>query len=198
MRRCSSRRSGSIRSKVLLLIFFFLISIVHAQAREGLFLKLSLGPGTGVATGLSGIKGSGYSLATKNHAIGWAFNNKFAISINEFGSLVKKDVGGYYYINLDAPYAVGFTYFTPWNFNLFVSGGPSKVYYAHKWTDPNGDIQGKGYGINTSIEKEWMVSKRVGVGTGAQAYFIQTKKSDLKFLNFSVNFIATFYWNPVR
>ena len=185
-----------MRYKVLFLLGMILISTICAGAHEGLFLKLSLGPG--YMTEFSGINGSGLAIGTKNHGIGWAFNDKFALSVTEFGGLIKKDVGEYNYINLDAPLGVGFTYYTPWDFNLFVSGGSAKVYFAHKWTEATGDLQGKGYGINMSVEKEWMVSKRIGIGTGAQVYYIKTKDINYDFLNFSLNFIATFYLTADR
>jgi len=184
--------------KILLPVFLILFSSSQAQARDGLYLKLSLGPGSGVAREMSTIQDSGYALGTKNHAVGWARDNKFSVSLTEFGSLLKLNVNEYGYINLDLPYALGLTYYSPWDFNLFISAGPSKVYFAHEWSDPFGDLKGKGYGINASAEKEWMISKRVGLGAGAQIYYIQTNQSKYKFLNFSVNILATFYWRPVQ
>jgi hypothetical protein len=187
-----------MRYKAFLPFCIIFISTTFTQAHEGIFLKFSLGPFSGVTTEFSSINGSGYAIGTKNHGIGWAFNEKFALSITEFGGLIKKKVGEYNYINLDVPLGFGFTYYTPWDFNLFVSGGPGKVYFAHKWTEATGDMQGKGYGINMSLEKEWMVSRRVGIGTGAQAYFLKTKNTNYDFLNVSFNFIATFYFTADR
>lgn len=64
--------------------------------------------------------------------------------------------------------------------------------FADKWTEATGDLKGKGDGINMSLEKEWMVSERIGIGAGAQVYYIKTKGSDYDFLNLGVNLIATF------
>jgi len=187
-----------MRYKVLFLVCMIFVLTTYVEAHEGIFLKFSLGPGSGFMTEFSSINGAGYAIGTKNHGIGWAFNDKFALSITEFGGLIKKKVGEYNYINLDVPLGFGLTYYTPWDFNLFVSGGPGKVFFAHKWNEARGDVQGKGYGINMSLEKEWMVSKRVGIGTGTQAFFIKTKDTNYEFMNFSINFIAHFYFTPVR
>ena len=184
-----------MRYKVLLVFCIILISATSVKAHEGIFLKFSIGPG--FMTGFSNIKGSGYAIGTKNHAIGWAFNDKYALSVTEFGSFVKKKVGEYNYINLDA-FGLGFTYYTPLDINLFVSGGYSQAAFARDWHEATGDVKGKGYGINMSLEKEWMVSKRVGIGTGAQAFYIKTNNSKYDFMNFSVNFIAHFYFTPIR
>jgi hypothetical protein len=186
-----------VRYKVLFLLCMIFVSTTYVEAHEGIFLKFSIGPGSGLMEEFSSINGAGYSIGTKNHGIGWAFDDKFALSVTEFGGLIKKKVGEYNYINLDA-FGLGFTYYAPLNINLFVSGGYSQAAFAHDWWESTGDVKGKGYGINMSLEKEWMVTKRIGIGTGAQAFYIKTNNSKYDFMNFSVNFIAHFYFTPIR
>lgn len=170
-----SSRMLQILFVILSLFILIPASTTSAQEHSGPFLKLSFGPGSGITKEYSSMDGTGHAIVTKNHGIGWAFQNGFALSATEFGGLVHKKVGEYNYINLDAPLALGLTYDTPWGIILFLSGGPGLVYYAHNWTEATGDFQGAGFGINSSVEKEWMLSDYTGIGTGLQMFYIQTK-----------------------
>jgi hypothetical protein len=183
-----------LRYKAFLIFCIIFISTIFAEAHEGIFLKFSLGPG--FMTEVSSINRSGLIIGAKNHAIGWCVNEKFALFFGEFGGLIKKKVGEYNYINLDA-YGPGFIYYAPSNIHVSLSGGYSKAAFAHKWAEATGDVKGKGYGINMSVEKEWMASKRVGLGAGAQAFYIKTQNTDFEFINFSLKGMVTFYFTPV-
>ena len=184
-----------MRNKAMLLFGIIIISTTLTEAHEGLFLKFSVGPGIMLEN--AGINRSGLTIAAKNHAIGWAFNGKFALFIGEFGGLLKKKVGEYNYINLDA-FGPGCTWYMPYNIHLSVSAGYAQAAFAHKWTEATGDVKGKGYGINTSLEKEWMVFKRVGLGSGSQLFYVNTYNTGFSFIDFSLKCMATFYLTPVR
>lgn len=107
-------------NQLVLLICLIIFSTTYANAQKGLFVKFSLGPG--YTTEYSTINGSGISIATKNHAIGWGITDKFAIQIGEFGGLNKLKVGEYNYINLDA-FGLGFSYRTPIDIKISFFGG---------------------------------------------------------------------------
>ena len=184
-----------MRFKAFLTFCIIFISTIITEAHEGIFLKFSIGPG--FMTEVSSINGSGLIIGAKNHAIGWCVNEKLALFIGEFGGLIKEKVGEYNYINLDA-FGPGFTYYALSNIQVSVSGGYSQAAFAQEWTEATGDVKGKGYGINMSVEKEWMASKRVGLGTGAQAFYIKTQNTDFEFINFSLKGMVTFYLTPVR
>ena len=164
-------------------------------AQKGLFIKFSLGPG--YTTEYSNINGSGFSIATKNHAIGWGITDKFALQIGEFGGLIKQEVGDYNYINLDA-YGMGFSYRTPIDLKISVLGAYSKVSFAKKWSESTGDDGGNGYGFNMSIDKEWFIAKRWGIRLGPQLFWMKTMETDYKFFNVSLNGSVVFYLTPVR
>ena len=184
-----------MRLKALVTLCIIALTTTIVSAHEGLYLKFSLGPG--FMKEFSSINGSGFTIAAKNHAIGWGFNEKIGLFIGEFGGLNKKKVGEYNYINLDA-YGPGFTYSSPSNINLSVSAGYGQVAFARKWSEATGDVKGKGFGLNMSLEKEWMVSKRVGIGTGAQAFYIKTKNDNYEFMSVSIKCMVNFYFTPVR
>ncbi|MBT3382557.1 MAG: hypothetical protein HN778_07835 [Prolixibacteraceae bacterium] len=181
--------------KLFITVVFILCFGTNIFAQKGLSLKFSLGPG--YTTEYSNINGSGFSIATKNHAIGWGITDKFAVQIGEFGGLNKQKVGEYNYINLDA-FGLGFSYRTPIDFKISVLGAYSKVSFAKEWSEANGDDGGNGYGINMSIDKEWFIAKRWGIRLGPQVFWLKTTETDYKFFNVSLNGSVVFYLTPVR
>jgi len=185
----------TICNKLLLLFCFIFFSTTYVNAQKGLFIKFSIGPG--YTTEYSNINGSGFAIATKNHAIGWGITDKFAVQIGEFGGLNKQKFGDYNYINLDA-FGLGFSYRTPIDIKISVLGAYSKVSFAKKWSQAFGDDGGNGYGINMSVDKEWFFAKRWGVRIGPQLFWLKTKETDYKFFNVSLNGSVVFYLTPVR
>jgi hypothetical protein len=183
----------NMSKKILIFLSLIIISASYAKAQNGLFLRFSVGPG--VMKEYSSIKGTGLTIVTKNHAVGWGFNDKFAIYVSEFGGLIKKQYGEYNYINLDA-YGLGFTYRAPLNIYANLSGAYGRVAFAHKWSEPEGDFKGGGYGIKFGLDKKWMLSKRWNFGLGPQAFFLKTKNDSFKFMNFSLNFFIEFHLTP--
>lgn len=180
-----------------LVLFFCLIffSTTYVEAQKGFFIKFSIGPG--YTTEYSSIDGSGFTIVTKNHALGWGFTDGFALQIGEFGGLIKQKVNDYNYINLDA-FGLGFSYRTPIDIKISVLGAYSKVSFTHNWWEAGGDDGGNGYGINMSIDKEWFIAKRWGVRLGPQVFWLKTNETDYKFFNVSLNGSIVFYFTPVR
>lgn len=185
----------TICNKLLLLFCFIFFSTTYVNAQKGFFVKFSLGPG--YTTEYSNINGSAFSIATKNHAIGWGITDNFAVQIGEFGGLNKEKVGDYDYINLDV-FGLGFSYRTPIDLKISIIGGYSIVSFAKEWSESFGDNGGNGYGINMSIDKEWFIAKRWGLRVGPQLFWLKTIDTDYKFFNVSVNGSVVFYLKPVR
>jgi hypothetical protein len=181
--------------RIVLLLFIIFLSTADVEAQKGLFIKFSLGPG--YTTECSRINGSGISVATKNHAIGWGITDKFAVQIGEFGGLTKQKVGDYNYINLDA-FGPGFSYRTPLDIKISVLATFSQVSFAKKWSQAFGDDGGNGYGINMSVDKEWWLAKRWAFRVGPQIFWLETNETDYKFFNASLNVSVVFYLTPVR
>ena len=181
--------------RIFAIAFFITSQIAMLDAQEGLFVKFSLG--TGYTNEYSIINGSGLSLATKNHAVGWGISDKFAVQIGEFGGLNKLKVGEYNYINLDA-FGLGFSYLTPIDIKISALGAHGKVSFAKEWSEAFGDDAGSGYGINISIDKEWFAAKRWGLRIGPQLFWLKTIETDYTFLNVSINGSVVFYLTPVR
>lgn len=190
-----SGRYHSRHYKVLFTFFIIFISTACLHAHDGLFVKFSLGPGYTLEN--SSINESGFTIATKNHSIGWGFNKKYALYLGEFGGLIKLKVGDYNFINLDA-FGLGFTFNTPFNIHVSLSGAYGKVSFARKWYEPEGDDGGNGYALNINAEKEWLLAKRWGFRIGPQAFFLKTTKTDYRFMNISLNCSIVFYFTPVR
>ncbi len=181
--------------KIIAIVFFIISRVAILDAQEGLFVKFSLG--TGYTNEYSKINESGLSIATKNHAIGWGINDKYAVHIGEFGGLNRVKVGEYNYVNLDA-FGLGFSYRTPLDVKLSVLGAYSKVSFAKEWSEAFGDDGGTGFGINMSIDKEWFAAKRWGLRIGPQVFWLKTIETDYSFLNVSINGSVVFYLTPVR
>jgi hypothetical protein len=183
-----------VRCTIILYCFLFL-SVSNVNAQKGLYAKFSIGPG--FTTEYSNINSNGFSVVTKNHAIGWGITDKFAIQIGEFGGLNKQKFGDYNYINLDA-FGLGFSYRTPVDIKISVLGAYSMVSLAKEWSQSFGDDCGNGFGLNMSIDKEWLVAKRWGIRLGPQFYWLKTIDTDYKFFNVSINGSLVFYLTPVR
>jgi hypothetical protein len=111
--------------------------------------------------------------------------------------LIHTKVREYNFINLDA-FGVGFSYYTPFHLRVSVMGAYGQVSLAHDWRESLGVKDGTGFGLNLSVEKEWIVAKRWGVGIGTQAFYLKTMDTNYQFINFSINFVGTFYLTPFR
>ncbi len=183
------------KNKCILVIGIILCSTTISKAQEGLFVKISVGPG--YTTEFSNINASGIAIVTKNHSIGWGFSEKFALQIGEFGSLNKIKYKNYQYVNLDA-FGLGFVYRTPFELKISVLGAYSKVSFPNTWWETKGDNGGNGIGFNISIDKEWFISKRFGVGIEPQVFWLNTTKTNYKFFNASLNGNIVFYFTPVN
>ena len=190
----SQNLKQTVRGTIILYCFLFL-SVSNVNAQKGLFAKFSIGPG--FTTEYSNINSNGFSVVTKNHAIGWGITDKFAIQIGEFGGLNKQKFGDYNYINLDA-FGLGFSYRTPVDIKISVLAAYSMVSLAKEWSQSFGDDGGNGFGLNMSIDKEWFVAKRWGIRLGPQFYWLKTIDTDYKFFNVSINGSLVFYLTPVR
>lgn len=59
----------NMQKKILIFLSIIIISASFVKAQNGLFLRLSVGPG--FMKEYSAIKGTGLTIITKNHAIGW-------------------------------------------------------------------------------------------------------------------------------
>jgi hypothetical protein len=190
----SQNLKQTVRGTIILYCFLFL-SVSNVNAQKGLFAKFSIGPG--FTTEYSNINNNGFSVVTKNHAIGWGITDKFAIQIGEFGGLNKQKIGDYNYINLDA-FGLGFSYRTPVDIKISVLAAYSMVSLAKEWSQSFGDDGGNGFGLNMSIDKEWFLAKRWGIRLGPQFYWLKTINTDYKFFNVSINGSLVFYLTPVR
>ena len=185
-----------MRNNSLLLSFFvFFISAIHVEAHDGLFIRFSIGPG--YYTEQSSLNESGFATPAKNHAIGWGFHQKFALQISDFGGLIKNAVGEYNYINLDA-LGLGLTYYMPFNTSVTLSGAQGKVTFARNWWENTNDGKETGYAINISLDKEWLIAKRWGVGIGSHGFLFKTNKIEYEFIQFGINGTITHYFTPVR
>ena len=182
-------------NKIIITVLLIMSVGSSIFAQKGLFIKFSLGPG--YTSESSNINSSGMSIATKNHAIGWGFNEKYAVYIGEFGGLNKIKVDNYNYINLDT-YGIGFSYLAPIDIKFSITVAYSKVSLAENWWEPLGDDAGNGVAFNMSIDKEWLIGKRWGIRLGPQAFFLKTKETNYQFTNFSLNGSVVFYLTPVR
>jgi hypothetical protein len=170
------------------------ILTTYADANNGLFLKFSLGPG--IIYESSSIHDAGLVLAGKNHAVGWAFKDKYAIYYSEFGGLIRKTVDGYNYINIDA-YGLGFSYKTSFNLLTSFAVAYSTVHLDHKWYLANTEkSRGTGYGCNLGFEKDFKLSKRFYLGPDIQVFFIKTRNSDFQFLGANISCALKFFLSP--
>jgi hypothetical protein len=179
--------------KSVLLFCFILLSSTYAMAQKGPFLRFSLGPG--FMNEYSTINEPGFTIATKNHAIGWGFKDTYAVSYGEFGAFIRKDIGEeYQYINLDA-YGLGLAYSTQSDINFHLSGAYGTVHFSDNWKE-QGDFIEDGYAVALGIDKKWLLSKRIDLGIGPHTFFLKTK--NYTFTNFGFNFWLDFYLFPQR
>lgn len=117
------------QTRAILFLMIFFSSISHTQARDGFFVRFSIEPG--FYWEQSSFNESGFTTPAKNHAIGWGFQQKFALQSSDFGGLIKNTVGGYHYINLDA-LGLGLTYNMLYNTSITLSRGQGKSYFCPK------------------------------------------------------------------
>jgi hypothetical protein len=180
-----------LRNTILLLLSIIFMFTTHLKAQEGLFVRISLGPG--IMKEYSTINEFGFTIATKNHAIGWGFKDKYAVSFGEFGAFIRKDIGEkYQYINLDA-YGLEFAYRTQSNINFHVSGAYGTVHFSDSWKK-QGEFIEDGYAVALGVDKKWVLSKRFDLGVGPHTFFLNTP--NYTFTNFSINFWLDFYLFP--
>ncbi len=182
-----------MRGTDVLLPLLLLLAPTSAEAREGLFLRLGLGPGLAVETGA--INGAGLALAAKDHAIGWGITDKFAVQLAECGALVRRRVGEFDYLNLDG-FVLGGTVFLPHSALVSVAAGYGQVAFAHNWWEATGTKKDEGLAVNAVARREWYFARRWALGLGAQAAFFRTFRMDYTFFNFSVVGSVTFYLTP--
>lgn len=181
------------RAKILLPLLL-LVAPTSAVAREGLSLRFGLGPG--IAVGATTITGAALALAAKDHAIGYGITDGFAVQLTDFGALVRKRVGEFNYLNLDA-FGLGGTVFLPGDTLVSVSAGYGQATFARKWWEPTGANKDEGLAINASVRKEWSASSRWTLGAGAQASFFRTFGADYTFINLSLVGSVSFYLTPM-
>lgn len=182
-------------SKLLVLIVIIYLSTFNMNGQKGLFVKFSLGHGYTIEN--SKIIKSGFSIATKNHAIGWGIHEKCAIQIGDFGRLNKYEGKDYKYINLDV-FGLGVSYQTPIDLKVSVMVGYSVVSLAKDWSGTMGKNDGHGFGINISLDKEWFIVERWGLRVGPQLFLLKTTDTKYNFLNASINGSIVFYLNHYK
>jgi len=169
-------------NKFLLLTCFLSIIITNVNAQEGPFLRISLGPG--ILTEYNSINESGFTYAAKNHAIGWGFNDKYAVYFSEFGASTKIDLGEeYQFLNLDA-YGLGLAYNLENNISFHAQGGYGTVHFSDSWKN-QGNFMEDGYAIALGVNKKWGLSKRTDLGVGPLISFFKTE--NYTFTNLSIN-----------
>jgi hypothetical protein len=180
--------------KVFYLPCILFVITTCAETNNGLFMKISLGPG--IIYESSSAHDAGLVLVGKNHAIGWAFKDNYAIYYSEFGGLIRKTVDGYKYINIDA-YGLGFSYKTLFNLLMSFSVAYSTVHLDHKWYLANTEkTRGTGYGCNLGLEKDFKLSNRFSLGPDIHLVFIKTGSSDFLFLGTNINCALKFFLTP--
>ncbi len=182
-------------TRMAVLIFLVFFSLAESHAQKGLFVKISMG--SGYIQENTGLKKAGWSLVTKNHAIGYGITDKFALQVGELGGLVKMKVKEYDFVNING-FGVGFNYRIRKDINWSVLGASGSVAFAKKWTDPSGDSAGKGYGFNMSLDKEWFLGNRWGLRLGPHFFWFKTTDSSYQFFDAGLNASVVFYLTPFR
>lgn len=174
--------------------FYFIVLLsVSVMAQKGPFLKISVGPG--IMNEYKTIHGSGFTMVAKNHAIGWGFENKCAVSYSEFGAFVRKNTGAKdRYVNLDA-YGMGLSVRARKNFSCQLSAAYGTVHFSDRW-NKQGDFIEDGYAAAFGAGRNWLLSKRIEVGAGPQAFVLKTKT--YLFTDFSFNLWLDLYLFPQR
>lgn len=187
----NARAKAAMVFKSVMLFCCMFLSSANVLAQEGPFLRISLGPG--VMTEYSTLHESGLTIAAKNHAIGWGFDNSYAVSFSEFGAFVRNDVGEKYrYINLDA-YGIGAAFRTEGNINFHAVGGYGTVHFSDSWAG-QGDFIEDGYAVAFGVDKRWLLSSRIDLGVGPLVFFLNTP--NYTFTDISLNFWFNVYLFP--
>ncbi|MBN1780082.1 hypothetical protein JW948_03080 [bacterium] len=182
-----------MRYKTFFISCLIFIASFNIMAQKGPFLRFSLGPG--IMKEFSTINESGLTIVTKNHAIGWCFEDKLTVYYSEFGAFISKDTDQkYHFINLDA-YGLGIAYRTRSRINYHLSGAYGTVHFSDSW-NKQGDYIEDGYAIAFGIEKNWLLLKRIELGLGPHSFILIT--DNYSFTNFSLNFWFNFYLFPQR
>ena len=164
------------------------ISTISGKAQKGPYLRFSLGPG--LLTEYKNLNGNGLTHGTKNHAIGWGFNDKYTIFFSEFGAATSFDISeDYQYINTDV-YGLGFGYRIPHNINFYVSGGYATLHFSDSWKTQGDHIE-NGYGLALAVDKKWLLGNRFAIGVGPHFSFY--KYDNYTFTNVSANIWLTAY-----
>lgn len=178
----------------LLVFSLLLVAPTAANAREGLFLRFSLGPG--VTMEASAIDGPGLALPAKDHAIGYGVTESFAVQFADFGALVHKQVGEFSYMNLDG-LGLGGVLFLPRSTQVSLSAGYGQVTFARNWWEATGTNKDDGLAVSATLRKEWPFASRWALGVGALASFFRTFGEDYTFFDLSVVGSLSFYLTPV-
>lgn len=177
-----------MKFKLLFLIFLIVISIISVNAQKGPYLRFSLGPG--VLNEYKALNNNGLTHVTKNHAIGWGFNDKYTIFFSEFGSASSFDVSEkYQYINTDV-YGIGVGYRLPFNINFCLSGGYATLHFSDSWKTQGDHIE-NGYGLAFALDKKWLIGKHFTIGAGPHFSFYNYENYTLT--NVSINILLTAY-----
>ena len=91
--------------KLIALLIGIFLQTVNVEAQNGPYLRFSLGPGS--LNEYQTLDDNGLTHGTKNHAIGWGFQDKYTLFFNEFGASSHVSVSDQYqYINTDV-YGIG-------------------------------------------------------------------------------------------
>jgi hypothetical protein len=182
--------------KVFYLACMLFIVTPYAEMNNGLFLKFSLGPG--IIYENSYVHGAGLVLAGKNHALGWTFNNTYAIYYSEFGGLIRQSVDSHNFINIDA-YGLGFAYKTAFDVVTSIAVAYSTVHLDHKWYLANQEkSRGTGIGIHVGVEKDFRISKHFYFAPDIQAFYIRTENSSFQFLGANFGCALKFFLTPAK
>ncbi len=182
-----------MRFKETILFCLIVFSSNHVIAQKGPFLRFSLGPG--FMKEFNTINESGFTIVTKNHAIGWGFADKYAVSFSEFGGFIKKNIGEKYrYINLDA-YGIGLAYSTQSSISFHLSGAYGTTHFSNSW-NKQGDFIEDGYAVDFGMDKKWLLSKRIDFRVGPHTFILRT--NSYTFTNISFNLGIEYYLFPQR
>ena len=184
-----------MRFNKFVLLGTVLFASIYVEAHDGFFIRFSVGPD--YYWEQSTLNESGFTTPAKNHALGWGFHEKYALQISDFGGLIKNSVGKYNYINLDA-LGLGFTYYMPYRTSVTFSIGQGNITFAEDWWEITGDSKESGYALNLSLDKEWMLSKRWGVGAGTHGFLFKTSHIDYEFIQFGISGFIIYHFKRVR
>lgn len=182
--------NDALKQATYLLAVFLLAAPTAGMAREGLFVRFSLGPG--IIVGMNAIKGEGLAGPAKDHAIGYGVSDGFAVQVADFGGVLHKQVGEFKMQNLDG-LGLGAVMALERDLMVSLGAGYGQVAFARNWRDPIGvNIEG-GLAVTASVRKEWPVGKRWAVGAGPQVFLFRTFGKDYELFGASLMGSVTFY-----